>query len=202
MPRKNTRKGDRGGTVYHGYNRERSRAPMFRDDEDRRHFKALFERYLSPQPQANARGREYPNFNGRVKLFSLVLKTNHFHAVVFQVEPYAAGELFRVVMIAYAKYFNRKYGRSGSMFDAEVRLRPADGLREELNAIAYVHENHGDHCYCEFCTHSLYVGHPALVPDWLDVAGALARFGGVASYLDWMRARQLQRAVLGAPEPY
>jgi hypothetical protein len=82
------------------------------------------------------------------------------------------------------------------MFDGEVRLRASKNRREDLNAIAYVHENHGDHCYCEFCTHGLYVGHPGLVPDWVDAARGLALFGGVGGYGDWLRARRLQRQVL------
>ena len=173
---------------------------MFKDAEDRRHFKALFARYLAPEPQSDKRGRAYPNYAASVSLYSLVLKTNHFHVVLFQRDPFAAGRLVNTVLNAYVRYFNQKYGRKGKMFAGEVRLRPAIGRRAELNAIAYAHENHGDNCYCEFCTHSLYVGHPALVPDWVDVAGALARFGGVGGYLDWMRARQMQAAVLRAAE--
>ncbi|MFT4049445.1 MAG: hypothetical protein QM648_06340 [Solirubrobacterales bacterium] len=196
MPRRNTRKATGHVGILHGYNREKDRAPMFRDAEDRRHFKGLFARYLGVQVVKNSKGRAYPNFSEKVRLFSLVLKTNHFHVILLQQEAGAASELMRVVMISYVKYFNAKYGREGALFDAEVRMRPAEGRRDALNLIAYVHENHGDHCYCEFCTHSLYVGHPALVPAWLDVAGALGLFGGIGGYLDWLRARQLQRAVL------
>jgi hypothetical protein len=114
----------------------------------------------------------------------------------------AAGALMQAVMTTYVRYFNRKYGKQGEMFDGEVRLRPAKGRREELHAIAYVHENHGDHCFCEFCSHSLYMGHPSHVPPWIDVGEGLRRFGGVPSYLKWLRARQMQREVLGEPEPF
>jgi hypothetical protein len=116
---------------------------------------------------------------------------------LLQLKPGAAGQLMHAVMTSYVAYFNQKYGKSGEMFDGEVRLRPTDGLRDELNVIAYVNENHGDHCYCEFCSHALYVGHPAHVPPWIDVAAGLSCFGGVANYLDWLRARQLQRQVQG-----
>lgn len=169
---------------------------MFRDDEDRRFFKSLFERYLSVEPQTDSRGRTYKNHREGVRLLSLTIKTNHFHVALLQLAPRAAGDLMHAVMTAYVIYFNRKYEKQGEMFDGEVRLRPAEDLRDELNAIAYVHENHGDHCYCEFCSHSLYVGHPASVPAWIDVAAGLRYFGGVANYLDWLRARQLQRSVL------
>lgn len=180
---------------------------MFRDDEDRRFFKSLFERYLSVETQTDSRGRPYKNHREGVRLLSLTIKTNHFHVALLQLSPGTAGELMHAVMTAYVLYFNRKYKKQGEMFDGEVRLRPAEDLRDELNAIAYVHENHGDHCYCQFCSHSLYVGHPANVPSWIDVDAGLRCFGGVANYLDWLRARQLQRSVLstarsgGALEP-
>jgi hypothetical protein len=171
---------------------------MFKDAEDRRFFKTLFARHLSLDTQTDSRGREYANFRDRTRLLSLTIKTNHFHVALLQLEPGGAGALMKAVMAVYVRYFNDKYGSSGGMFDGEVRLRPAKGRREELNAIAYVHDNHGDHCYCEFCTHSLYVGHPANVPGWIDVAAGLEYFGGVAGYLKWQRARQMQREVLGA----
>ena len=169
---------------------------MFKDDEDRRFFKSLFERYLSTESQTDSRGRPYKNHREGVRLLSLTIKTNHFHVALLQLEPMAAGALMQAVMSTYVRYFNRKHGKGGEMFEGEVRLRPARDRRAELHVIAYVHENHGDHCYCEFCSHSLYVGHPSHVPPWIDVDEGLRRCGGVANYLKWLRARQLQREVL------
>lgn len=175
---------------------------MFRDDEDRRYFKSLIARYVSPQPELDDRGRTYANYRDRVRVWSLTIKTTHFHLVLFQLEPGGAGDLMQTVVALYVRYFNKRYGSGGEMFLGEIRMRPAEGRREELNAIAYVHENHGDDCYCEFCSHGAYMGHPAHVPPWLDAASALERFGGVAGYGDWLRARRLQRSVLGEPEPF
>jgi hypothetical protein len=188
--------GDRTGVVYHGYNRERQKAPMFRDAEDRRFFKSLFERHLSAEVQQDSRGRPFKNHRKGVRLLALAIMTNHFHVALFQVEPGAAGALMKTIVAVYVRYFNDKYGRDGAMFEGEVRLRASKSRRDDLNAIAYVHENHGDHCYCEFCTHALYVGHPSLVPDWVSAERGLELFGGVGGYLSWLRARQLQREVL------
>lgn len=201
MPRRNTRRSDLPDTIYHAYNRRKDRSAMFRDDDDRRYFKSLFERYLSQAVQADPRGRPYRNYRERVRLWSLTVKTNHYHLVLHQIVPGGAGALTKTVVSLYVRYFNKKYGGGGEMFLGEIRMRPAANRREELNAVAYVHENHGDHCYCEFCTHGLYMGHPAHVPDWVDVAAALERFGGVAGYVDWLAARRMQRQVLGEPEP-
>ncbi len=175
---------------------------MFLDDEDRRYFKALFARYLGPEQQVDRRGRPYQHYRDRVRLWSLTIKTNHFHVVLHQLQPGGAGELMKTVLALYVRYFNERHGGGGAMSLGEIRLRPAEDRRAALNAVAYVHENHGDHCYCEFCSHGAYMGHPAHVPPWLDVAEALECFGGVGGYIDWMQARRLQRAVLGEPEPW
>lgn len=196
VPRKNTRLSDSFLGVLHGYNREKLRAPMFRDDDDRRFFKGLFERYLSLEPQTDSRGRPFKNHREGVRLLALTIMTNHFHVALLQLEPMAAGALMQAVMTTYVRYFNRKYEKGGEMFDGEVRLRPAKGRREELHVVSYVHENHGDHCFCEFCSHSLYMGHPSHVPSWIDVGEGLRRFGGIPNYLKWLRARQLHREVL------
>jgi hypothetical protein len=169
---------------------------MFRDEADRRFFKDLFERHLSVEAQTDSRGRPFKNHRKGVRLLALTIMTNHFHVALMQLEPGGAGALMKAVVAVYVRYFNDKYGSGGAMFDGEVRLRPANGRREELNAIAYVHDNHGDHCYCEFCTHSLYVGHPSLVPDWVSASRGLALFGGVEGYLSWQRGRKVQREVL------
>lgn len=169
---------------------------MFRDDDDRRYFKSLLERYLDP------RGNDGPhaNYRDRVELWSLTIKTNHYHLVLRQLVPGGVGALMRAVLALYVRHFNRKYGDAGAMFSGEVRFRPAATRRDILNAIAYVHENHGDHCFCEFCTHWLYVGHPAHVPGWVSVAVALKCVGGVGRYSDWLFLRRQMRVVAGEPE--
>lgn len=202
MPRRNTRKGNLAATVYHGYNRQRDGVAMFRDDEDRRYFKQLFARCLSVEPQFDDRGRAYRNYRDGVRLWSLTIKTTHYHVVLHQLQAGAAGRLMKTVLARYVRWFNAKYGEEGAMFIGETRLRPAADRRAELNAVAYVHENHGDHCYCEFCSHGAYMGHPADVPSWLDVGEALERFGGVGGYVSWLEARRMQRRVLGEPEPF
>lgn len=175
---------------------------MFRGDEDRAFFKSLFERYLAAEPQFDGRRRPYKNHRKGVRLLSIAIKTNHFHVILLQIEPDAVGALLQAVMTTYVRYFNKKYGEVGEMFDGEARFRPAKDRRDELGLIAYVHENHGDHCYCRFCSHALYVGHPGHVPSWIDVDEGLKRFGGVANYLKLLRARQMQREVLGEPAPF
>ena len=74
----------------------------------------------------------------------------------------------RSVLKGYTAHFKRKYGRDQPMFGTSYRARPLLNRREKLTAIAYVNENHGDHCFCEFCGHLAYATNAGATPEWLD----------------------------------
>lgn len=189
------------GALFHAYDRESDREPMFRDVEDRRTFLDLLRRHLSQVPSRDSRGRPHKSFRDVVRLVAFALKENHFHLVLYQVVSGGIGELMRPVLVAYTSYFNRKYGTSGSLFVDRTRRRMLDGRRDALDTISYVHDNHGIDCGCEFCSHRLYVGDPNEVPSWIGVQGGLELFGGVTEYerfrsLRWERKqfdRELHR---------
>ncbi len=133
MPRRNTLRKLLLFTLYHVYNRESDRAPMFLDDEDRRYFRELLRRYLSLEP----------------------------------------------------------------MYNDEYRAVPLTSKRQKLNAIAYVNENHGDNCFCEFCSHRDYASNGMNAPAWLSVRSGLDCFGGVGRYQEWMHMRKRMRELCG-----
>ena len=176
-------------TMYHVYNRELTRGPMFLDAEDRRFFKGLFERHLSKEPQFDSRGRPYENLRGRVRLVTFCLMRNHFHVILFQIEKGGIEDLMQRIMGAYVQYFNKKYGREGRMFGGAYRAPALPTLGDKLRAIAYVHENHNENCFCDWCGFSHFVGNPEDVPDWIDVAPALKLFGGPGGFLRFSSAR-------------
>lgn len=197
MPRRNVVGRLLAGRLYHVYNREAGRERMFRDAEDRRHFRDLLRRHLSRRPAKDERGRPYRNLRDRVRVAAFAVCWTHFHLIVFQIQRGGLEALMRSVMSAYVQYFKRKYGHEGEMFNGAYRARPLISLREKLTAIAYVNEQHGDHCFCEFCSHGDYArgGHGA--PDWLDVDGGLRLFRGAGGYLELLDLRRRMRALCG-----
>lgn len=176
-------------TMYHVYNRELTKGPMFLDAEDRRFFKGLFERHLAGTTHVDSRGRPYKNLRSRVRAVTFCLMRNHFHVILFQIEEGGIEDLMRRVMTAYVRYFNDKYGREGRMFGGAYRAPALKTLGDKLRGISYVHENHRENCFCESCGFSYFVGDPSAVPDWLDVAPALKLFGGPANFLRFSAAR-------------
>jgi REP element-mobilizing transposase RayT len=185
-------------SMYHVYNRELTRGPMFLDADDRRFFKALFRRYLSREQQFDSRSRPYENLRGRVRLVTFCLMRNHFHVILFQIRPGGLEDLMKRVMGSYVQYFNKKYGRTGRMFDGAYRAPHLPTLGDKLRAIAYVHENHQEHCLCDSCGYRHFVGPPEAVPDWIDVASALRLFGGVAGFLRFSAARWVIKRACGS----
>jgi hypothetical protein len=180
VPRRNTIKKLLGGSLYHVYNREASSTPMFLDAEDRRFFRELLRRHLTKGEVKDGRGRAYRNLRSKVRVAAFAICRTHFHLIVFQIEPGGLETLMRSVMNAYVPYFKAKYSRSEPMFVAQYRARPLLTRRDKLNAIAYVNENHGEHCFCESCSHAAYATDGARAPDWLDVRSGQLRGARVA----------------------
>lgn len=198
MPRRNLNQLATEMTLAHVYNRERSRGPMFIDDEDRRFFLSSLKRHLSVQEFCDSRGRRYRNLRADVRLASFCLMTNHFHLVLFQIRAGGISALMRSVMNAYVQYFNARHGTGGNMLDASYRRRAALKPRDKRTAIAYAHDNHGADCMCEFCSHRYFIGDAADVPSWTDVRAGLDLFGGVDDYKQFRQARLDLRSVESA----
>lgn len=163
---------------------------MFRDDEDRRMFREILRRHLAPEPVKDARGRVYRNLRDRVRIAAFAVCWTHFHLVAFQIEPGGLEALMRSTMTAYVRYFKAKYGRETPMFDGAYRARPLTSRREKLTGVAYVNENHGDHCFCEFCSHRDYAADGRNAPDWLDAGSGLRLYGGAGRYLEFLELRR------------
>lgn len=190
MPRRNTIKKLLAGSLYHVYNREAGGARMFLDNDDRRFFRELLRRHLTREEVRDGRGRVYRNLRSRVRVAAFAICWTHFHLIVFQIEAGGMEALMRSVTTAYTQYFKQKYGRDQEMFRGDYRARPLHSRKEKLYAIAYVNENHGRDCFCEFCSHRDYASGGHAADDWLDVKSGLELFGGAASYLELVGLRR------------
>jgi REP element-mobilizing transposase RayT len=185
--------------MYHVYNREQNRQVMFVDDEDKRVFRWMVTRYLTRDLSRDLRGRAYRPLHSRVRLVAFAILDNHFHLALFQIEKGGVEDLMNGVMTSYVRYFNRRHGRSGGMFRGEYRCVAKPDRYSQMTLVAYIHDNHGIDCRCEFCSNGMYLGEPSEVPSWIDLAPALEMFGGVDSYQHFRRARaELKRFGSGA----
>ncbi len=144
MPRRNVIRMDAPDSYYHVYARGNSRNRIFHDEQDYITFLNLLERYLSPDEAHNEFGVSYPNFYNRVDLLAYCLMPNHFHLFVFQRQPKDLTSLMQSVMTSYSRYFNKKYKRSGPLFESRYRasLITDDVYLEHISR--YIHLNPRD----------------------------------------------------------
>ncbi len=180
------RKPQRANASYHVFNRRDDRAPVFLDDRDRGEFLEIAKRLLRPEQFRDGRGRRTKPRRGRVTLLGYCILDNHYHLVLHQDEPYAIAAFMRSLMSAYTRYFNRRHGRSGALFDERYQAKPIESIRHLRTAIAYVHANPRSPLDHAWTSHGFYMD-AALRrgATWIDAAAGLRAFGGRAAYTEW-----------------
>ncbi len=104
-------------------------------------FLRLLARYLSPEEAKDPYGVSYPNFYNKTDLLAFCLMPNHFHLLVFQRQAKALTSLMQSVMTSYSRYFNKKYGRSGSLFESRFRASLISDDAYLMHITRYIHLN-------------------------------------------------------------
>src|SRR5688572_22895714 len=99
------------GQPHHVIQRGNNRMRIFGGDEDFRFF-------LESLRSATVR------FDCRVHAY--VLMTNHVHVLLTPVNVSAIGMAMRSLGTRYARYFNRKHGRTGTLFESRYRSTVID----------------------------------------------------------------------------
>jgi len=117
MPKRNTRKVYGTDQYYHVYNRGVNRQDIFLEPEDRFYFLSLFKRHLSAEPEIDSHGRPFAKYDNEVKLVAFCLMPNHFHLLFYLLEPDGIIHIMRSVMTSYTMYFNKKYQRTGGLYE-------------------------------------------------------------------------------------
>lgn len=121
MPSRNVLKLDVSDSFYHVYARGNSRGKVFPAIEDYEMFIRLLQRYLSAEEAHDSYGVSYPNFYNKIELVAFCLMPNHFHLFVYQHQQGAMTALMRSLLTSYSRYFNKKYHRSGSLFESRYK---------------------------------------------------------------------------------
>ncbi len=152
------------GEYFHVYNRGNSKQEIFLDDEDRSRFVKLL--YLSNSKKyINFRddivGQKIDAFDfGRgepvVFIGAWVLMPNHFHIYITSPDP-GSGEteeskknkrnkeniafFMNKLCSSYAKYFNKKYSRTGSLFEGPFKSTHIEDDSQAKYLFSYIHLN-------------------------------------------------------------
>ena len=108
---------------YHIYNRGVDKRDVFMDKKD-------FTRFLKGMRRFNVLDTKCPNPNGHfvseaskslVEIICYCLNSNHYHFILKQLTDKGISKFMHKLEMGYAKYFNAKYDRSGSLFQGEFK---------------------------------------------------------------------------------
>ena len=145
------------GEYYHIFNRGMSKQKIFFDRRDWFRFLFLIIYFQSPTTFQNI-SRLVTEFvqhsvlnnkddvlkiikNRHVELVSFCLMPNHFHLIIKEVEEGGISSYMQRVLNSYAKYFNKKYEKSGHLFQGPYKAVHISDNRQLVHVSAYIHKN-------------------------------------------------------------
>jgi hypothetical protein len=148
------------GEYYHIYNRGNNKQIIFLDDEDRERFIKLLYLCNSTKSvnfkenivQAKINAWNFDRGNQLVAIGAWVLMPNHFHLYITSLPKQGFGNsskneqnnithFMSKLCTAYSKYFNKKYNRTGSLFEGKFK---SVHVKDEIQAkylFSYIHLN-------------------------------------------------------------
>ena len=143
---------------YHIFNRGINGENLFRENSNYEHFLRLYSEHIEPVAET----------------FAWVLMKNHFHLLVRIIpeekiglikpredkkridyplkKKYNPTQQLGNLFNAYAKAFNKKYNRTGSLFESPFRRIPVNDERYFKHLIFYILNNPVHHGFCEVMT--------------------------------------------------
>jgi putative transposase len=146
------------GEYYHIYNRSAHKVGCYCDQRDLTRFLFSVLYFQSPTPFPNISrivrsydpGIGFPVSNedfesviaGRaVELVSFCIMPNHYHLLVRELIAGGLGRYMHRVDLAYTKYFNTKYERTGHVFQGTYHSKHVSDNEYLTHLSAYIHKN-------------------------------------------------------------
>ncbi|MFZ2038412.1 MAG: transposase [Minisyncoccia bacterium] len=139
------------GEFYHIYNRGNSKQKIFHDEEDYQRFTSLL--FLSNKMKKfdifdlrkykNKNTYKHENNKPIVSIGSYCLMPNHFHILITQAESEENGisKFMHKLGTAYSMYYNKKYKRTGGLFEGKFKSQYIETDRHLKYLFSYIHLN-------------------------------------------------------------
>ena len=176
---------------YHVMQRGVNLLDIFEDDDDREHYLHLLEK---------------TSRNCGVEIHAWCLIGNHTH-LLLKDEDDELPNMMRNLGSQYARYFNRRHDRTGSLFGGRYESRCVDDDPRYIAVVRYIHRNpitheegtlSGDY---QWTSYREYVNG---VTDFCKTDLALALFGGISEFKrmheeEWPYERHLDIGTSKAP---
>ncbi|MGE5279202.1 MAG: transposase [Deltaproteobacteria bacterium] len=132
------------GEFYHVYNRGADKRAIFLDRADYLRFKLGLKEFNTRKrifhlkhPVATRLRQE----DELVDICCYCLLPNHFHLVLKQEQPEGISSFMQKVGTGYAQYFNKRYMRTGVLFQGPFKAKHVESDAHMLELSRYVHLN-------------------------------------------------------------
>lgn len=164
MPARNLQRTKEIGIYSHIYNKGVEKRILFNDEEDNVVFLGFLKDYLSaPQHPDSLKkafevhGRTFQgtphqpkNYFNQVELLAYSLMPDHFHLILHQKTLGSLESFIRSLCTRYSIYYNKKYQRTGSLFEGPYKsVQITDELRL-LHLTRYLHSTSKYSSYAEY----------------------------------------------------
>ncbi|HET7099355.1 MAG TPA: SH3 domain-containing protein [Patescibacteria group bacterium] len=161
MPANGIKRTNEEGSYNHVFNIGVEKRVIFSDQEDYETFLGYLKDYLTStedqqivKKSFTIKGRVFSgkshqpkNYFGKVELTSYSLTPNHFHLLLRQVAHGSVERFMRSLTTRYSIYFNKKYKRTGALFQGPYKsIEIKDGsLLLLLTRMFHIHSNNSSY---------------------------------------------------------
>ena len=132
MPRQSRKKSSTG--IYHVMLRGINKQDIFEEEEDYVRMKEILIRL---NERRDEQGHPLPQ---AYSMYAYCLMSNHIHLLIRERNEGIA-ETMKRLGIGYAAYFNKKYQRSGHLFQDRFRSEPVESMEYFIILLRYIHQN-------------------------------------------------------------
>lgn len=130
--------------VYHVYNRGVDKRCIFLDEQDYNFFIFLIKSYILPLDQQkinNETRMQKAAFSGHIEIMAYALMQNHYHLLIKQKNETDLSNFMVSLMTSYVSYFNKKYDRTGHLFQGHYKAILVRNDDYMLHLSRYIHLN-------------------------------------------------------------
>jgi putative transposase len=129
------------GEYYHIYNRGNSKQAIFHDDQDYEHFIKLLATLNTNTRIRIKKHRFDDNEDALISIGAYCLMPNHFHLLITQELEKGISTFMQKVSTAYVMYYNKKYKRTGGLFEGKFKAKHVAGDTHLRYLFSYIHLN-------------------------------------------------------------
>ena len=202
MPAKNLSRIDEDGIYLHIYNKGVENRALFNNEEDYGVFLDYLKDYLtapkdpkSIQKVFEVHGHKFrgiphqpKNYLNKVELIAYSLMPNHFHLLLHQKTRGSIEGFIRSLCTRYSIYFNKKYKRTGSLFEGPYKSVSIDIEPHLTHLTRYLHHTGGYSSYPE------YLGLRST--SWVKPEIVLSKFDNYKAFVEKYELDQKEKANL------